>query len=360
VLYTPGHKLDAAAADFNGDGKPDIVSADYTGVSISVWLQQPGGFAAPLSTPVGEGPRGVLPGDFNGDAKMDVVVANTVSDSVSLLLGKGNGTFNVAGGAPVTVGDGPIGLASADFDRDGKPDVAVANNGAGSVSILRGTGTGLVAAGGPLALGASGAYGIAAADFDGDGRPDLAVANNGSSTVSVLRNAPPPPPPPDLDADDDNVQRPADCRDDDPTVFPGAFDVPGDGIDQDCVGGDAPVPRLRRTVAYKLGYGRAFTIFSLLEVKPARQGDRVTFRCKGKGCKKKKAAVDVARDAARVKLTKYVKGAKLEPGARIAIRVTHPASIGRYRRFTIRSGKLPKQIKRCLPPGSATPVKCSA
>ena len=90
--------------------------------------------------------------------------------------------------------------------------------------------------------------------------------------------------------------------------------MPGDGIDQDCVGGDAPIPVLKRTVAYKLGYGKAFTMFSSLRVKPARKGDKISFACKGKGCTRKKAKVKVKKNGASVSLTRFVKDARLKPG----------------------------------------------
>ena len=155
------------------------------------------------------------------------------------------------------------------------------------------------------------------------------------------------------------MQRPTDCNDNNPAILPGAKDKPGDGVDQDCRGGDASFPVLKRTIAYKLGYGDAYTVFSVLKVKPARKGDRIRFACKGKGCKRKKAKVKVKKNGAAVSLTKYVKDAQLKPGTRIEIRITHKNSVGSFRRFTIRAGKLPKQKRRCLPPGSSKPTKCA-
>ena len=123
----------------------------------------------------------------------------------------------------------------------------------------------------------------------------------------------------------------------------------------------AATPRtrvLKRTIAYKLGYGNAFTVFSVLKVKPARKGDRIKFSCKGKGCTRKKAKVKVKKNRPAVSLTRYVKDAQLKPGTRIELRITHSNSVGSFRRFTIRSGKLPKQTRRCLPPGVNKPAKC--
>ena len=138
------------------------------------------------------------------------------------------------------------------------------------------------------------------------------------------------------------MQRPTDCDDNNPAAFPGAVDVPNDGVDQDCVDGDAALPVLKRTVAYKLGYGKAFTVFSSLRVKPARAGDKIKFACKGDGCKRKKAKIKVKKNARGVALTRFVKDARLKPGTKVEIRVTRPASVGHFRRFTIRSGKPPE------------------
>jgi hypothetical protein len=100
-----------------------------------------------------------------------------------VLLGNGDGTFQ----APATfaVGSQPYAIIAADFDNDGDIDLAVANYGDGSVTLLLGDGDGTFSPQAPYAVG-QGPYQLAAADFNGDGKLDLAVANLTDGTLSIL------------------------------------------------------------------------------------------------------------------------------------------------------------------------------
>ena len=361
-LQSVGQKGAVALGDFTGDGQLDIVAANWTSpASVELWVQNdnhtfPASPAGPFN--VDREAYGMAVADFNKDGRLDVAVGDNPNDKVVVLLGKPGGGFVRENAYPV--GDGPTGVETADFNSDGRPDLAVANQSGKRVTVLLRTPGGFVNDRSSPIVTNQAATAIAMADFDADKRIDMAVANFSSNTISILLNRTPfpTPPPVDLDGDNDGVQRPADCDDANPAIRPGAKDTPGDGIDQDCRGGDAAFPRLKRTIAYKLGYGEAFTVFSVLKVKPARKGDRIRFACKGKGCTRKKAKVKVKKNRPAVSLTKYVRGAELEPGTRIEIRITHKGSVGSFRRFTIRSGKLPKQSRRCLPPGAKKPAKC--
>lgn len=139
------------------------------------------------SMPVGEGPRCVAVGDFNGDGKADLVTANVDANTLTVLLGDGNAHFRQAKGSPVATESGPYGVVVADFNRDGKPDLAVANSGAHNVSILLGDGSGRFrsARDSPIAVGPR-PVALAVADFDGNGKLDLAVANSAGSSISIL------------------------------------------------------------------------------------------------------------------------------------------------------------------------------
>ncbi len=143
-------------------------------------------------------PYGVAVGDFNGDRNPDVGVVTSGADSggfkaISVLLGRGDGTL-----APMTAyeadhyNEGPIKVAVGDFNGDGHPDLAVADLGgaAGGASVLPGNGDGTFAPRTEYATN-SDSQSVAVGDFNEDGRPDLALANNGNNAVSVLLNTTP-------------------------------------------------------------------------------------------------------------------------------------------------------------------------
>jgi FG-GAP-like repeat/Abnormal spindle-like microcephaly-assoc'd, ASPM-SPD-2-Hydin/Protein of unknown function (DUF1573)/FG-GAP repeat len=141
------------------------------------------GFGSASSPATGTYPQSVAVGDFNGDGKLDLAVANGGSSTVSILLGDGTGNLTMASSA--AVGKWPISVAVGDFNGDGKLDLAVANDDDDTVSVLLGDGTGnFTLASSP----AAGGYptSVAVGDFNGDGKLDLAVANSASNTVSIL------------------------------------------------------------------------------------------------------------------------------------------------------------------------------
>jgi Bacterial Ig-like domain (group 3)/FG-GAP-like repeat/FG-GAP repeat len=135
----------------------------------------------------------VAEGDFNGDRKLDLAVAGTdpsnSAGEVSVLLGNGDGTFQTA--MKFAVGSEPRSVAVADFNGDGKTDLAVANQESGTVSVLLGKGDGTFQSAQNFAVGDN--ESVAVADFNGDGKGDLVVANgvllgNGDGTFQAERN----------------------------------------------------------------------------------------------------------------------------------------------------------------------------
>jgi hypothetical protein len=190
-----GNPRSIAVGDFNGDGIEDIATANYTTSNLSVLLgNSSGGFTAASGSPyaAGSNPASVVVGDFSGGGTQDLAVANYGTNNVAVLLGNGTGTFTTASGSPFAVGTSPDSLAVEDFNGDGIPDLAVANSGDNTITILLGSGSGgfTPAPGSPFATG-SVPTSVVVADFNGDGVEDLATANHGGGSLSVLLGTPP-------------------------------------------------------------------------------------------------------------------------------------------------------------------------
>jgi len=171
------------------------ITADSSGTasvtrSFTVSLAKPSGsFRAAAGSPfaVGAGPESTVVGDFNRDGKPDLAVANFDDGTVTVLLGNGAGGFTAARGSPFTVGSFPLSVAVGDFNGDGIQDLATANEGSGDVTVLLGNGAGgfTAVAGGPFTVGSFPAS-VVVGDFNGDGIQDIATANLNSNDVTVL------------------------------------------------------------------------------------------------------------------------------------------------------------------------------
>ena len=365
-----GHKADLEVADFTGDGRVDIAASNDTAPSIDLWVQQSNGtFAQGTGFPRSIGTRtlGLAQADFNGDGRPDLAVALPAIDKVAVLLGQAGGGLVSMDGSPFDVGDSPVGVATADFNRDGAPDLAVANQGGTSISVLLRTATGFANDPSSPIVTRENATEIATADFNADGKTDLAVANYSSNSVSILLNStpdplppppPPPPPPPDLDADDDGANVPLDCRDNDPNIRPGLPDTPQDGIDQDCSGADADYPLLRRKLRYSYDVAAGGAIlFTRMLVAPARVGDVITLSCAGPRCPFKTRKTRVRKNRSTLSLLRQVKQVRLRPKSTFVVRIARTGTIGSYTRLTVVKRDLKPRF-RCLRPGVARPVRC--
>jgi hypothetical protein len=135
------------------------------------------------SLTVGTTPQGITTADFNGDGKLDLAVANSGSNTVSILLGNGDGTFTTK--STPAAGSGSNWVVVGDFNEDGIPDLAVSNLNANTVSILLGHGDGTFTLKSSPATGLH-PLSVTTGDFNGDGHLDLAVSNSGAATVTVL------------------------------------------------------------------------------------------------------------------------------------------------------------------------------
>jgi hypothetical protein len=163
-----------AIGDLNGDGRPDVVTANIWADTVSVLLGNGDGTLQPKQDyATGSAPRAVAIGDLNGDGKPDLVAPS--AGAVSVLLGNGDGTFQAK--QDYATGAGPFSVSIGDLNGDGLPDIVTSNYGSQNVSVLLGNGDGTFQAKHDYATGAPNPDSVAVADVNGDGVPDLVTAN---------------------------------------------------------------------------------------------------------------------------------------------------------------------------------------
>ncbi|HYL37359.1 MAG TPA: FG-GAP-like repeat-containing protein [Bryobacteraceae bacterium] len=131
---------------------------------------------------VGSNPSSLAIANFSGGGKADLAVANQGSSTLTLLRGLGNGFFQPL--PTQKTGLSPRAVVTGDFNLDGRTDLAVADFAANSVSILLGNGNGTFRL--MASLNAAGPASIVVGDFNSDGIPDLAVAESNSNKVSIF------------------------------------------------------------------------------------------------------------------------------------------------------------------------------
>ena len=182
-----GSARGVAAADLNGDGKLDLAVAMTNNLGIAVLLGDGiGGFSDRSYFPSGDGPGSVAIKDFNQDGILDLAVANQDSHNLSILLGDGSGSF--AAPLQIALAGEALSVAVGDFNADGRSDLAVATAGntpGGFVSILFGDGAGSFSPGPNITMG-SRPSSVAIADFNADGKQDLAITKSGSLSLSIV------------------------------------------------------------------------------------------------------------------------------------------------------------------------------
>ncbi len=181
-------------ADLDGDGRCDIVTPNMVERGVTILFGDGRGhFRGSDRNPIPAGPSPfvVAVGDVNGDGKPDLVVANysghivdPSGDALTFLLGNGHGNFRL--GPRIATGRAPGDVAVGDVDGDGVADAVVANSGSGVVTVAFGGPDGLspsrtvrVPVGGQF-------WHILLADFDGNRRADLVTANDEAHTITLL------------------------------------------------------------------------------------------------------------------------------------------------------------------------------
>ena len=186
-------------ADFDGDGRPDLVTANIDSDTVSVLLNTAPpaaagpSFGAQLTFAAGDGPRDVAVGDFNADGRPDITTVNSSSHNMSVLLNTTppGGALNFAAAQNFVTWTNPFSLAVADFNSDHLPDLVVTSIDAiGKLSVFLNTTA-------PSAAAVSFAArmdwdtstwptAVTAADLNADGRPDLAVSEFTTGMVHVF------------------------------------------------------------------------------------------------------------------------------------------------------------------------------
>ncbi|HCF61203.1 MAG TPA: hypothetical protein DFS52_24800, partial [Myxococcales bacterium] len=181
-----GQPISLVVGDFNGDNKPDLAAAAWDGDAVQVLLNTrprrcDEGFDTASNAELGPAPQAIAGGDFNGDGKPDLAVIDSSEISFRVLLGTGNGSYRPSTPIPIPAGGGDH-FVAADFNTDGKLDIATPN--VEGATLFTGSGTGTFGAPAP-AIGGFYPSSLAAGDFNGDDKLDLVTTVEGG-TISIF------------------------------------------------------------------------------------------------------------------------------------------------------------------------------
>ena len=181
-----------ALADFNRDGRLDLAVANSGSNDVTILLGDgAGGFRPAAGSPfaAGNSPNDIAVGDVNGDGNLDLAFANHDTNYVTVLDGDGKGSFRPAPGSPFTVQSKPHphGIVIADFNGDGKPDLATDDWQNNRITVVFNDGRGgFLSPGVSFPVGKMPYYKLRAADLNKDGRADLVTTNFEGGNVTIL------------------------------------------------------------------------------------------------------------------------------------------------------------------------------
>ncbi len=181
--------------DIDGDGKPEIIANQFTASHIFVLRNTSSGtvsFAPSQLINLGANLIEVTTADFNEDGKLDIAATSSFDDRVVVLLNQStSGTIAFAAAINLTTGDLPWGINASDVDGDGDTDIAVGLRGPGvtTMTIFRSNGVNNALVFTPVAM-TSGkkSRNIRVGDYDGDGKPDFAFTSDTGNSLDIIRN----------------------------------------------------------------------------------------------------------------------------------------------------------------------------
>jgi hypothetical protein len=189
TFESAGQPACLASADFDGDGRPDLVVGRSGSDDVTFFANAGGSLRRTGSFPAGHDPTEILAADLDRDGRIDLAIANHETSYVTILKGDGHGGFRPAPGSPLTVHSRPHPhtIDACDANGDGWPDLVIDDWEENSITLVLGDGHGgFRGPGTTIPVGRKPYRNLRVADFDGDGRCDVVVPSYESGVVTLL------------------------------------------------------------------------------------------------------------------------------------------------------------------------------